>query len=428
MFMGITKLLPGHSLVVENGKVHEYRYWDLPSPHFEQASANHVYEEFESLLRDSVRIRLRSDVPVGAFLSGGLDSSSIVAIAASISVNPINTYTIGFGEAAFDERPLARLVAQRFATNHKERIIRPEDVRDIVEKLAWHYDEPFGDSSAVPTYLVSKEASAYSKVVLTGDGGDEVLSGYTIHQGEKFAHHYSRLPHLVGKVLIPHFLGAIQAAPGSSVGKSLVRARRVVKSVNLDFVDRLESKQIGLSREERAALIGHIRGVQPAREFIEAALRPVADRCNFDKLNYWLIKTALPDDMLCKVDRASMANSIETRLPFLDHRLVEMLSGISMAVKLPRYTRKQILRKTIGRLLPPELLHASKSGFHLPREAWLTNTNHHNQKLEARAMVRLGLVDGNGLESVLNAHQDSAFDNGNALWCLAMLARCCTSA
>jgi len=424
IFRDISKLLPGHSLIVENGRVLIRQYWDIVISEPQRKDAEHIYEEFENLFREAVKIRLRSDVPVGAFLSGGLDSSSVVAIASNLSENRINTYTIGFEEAEFDERALARLVARSFGTKHTEMLVRPEDARDILRKLAWCYDEPFGDSSALPTYLVSKAAAGLTKVVLTGDGGDEVLSGYTIHQGELFAKHFSLLPRSIRLGLIPSIMSLCGHLVGGPWRKSLARAIRIIDSAKMDLADRIEVKQIGFTTYERAALIGHLKDVQPAREFIEATIRPANGISNFNQLNYWLLKTSLPDDMLCKVDRAAMANSIETRIPFLDYRLVELLAGVDISVKLPNYIRKQILRKTIGRHLPQELLRAKKSGFNLPLQPWLAADSRFNLLHEAMAVQALGLLNVTGLKSVIQSRDRGNRSYGDALWALASLAYC----
>ena len=422
-FQGIRRLRPGHSILVRNSAVRETCYWDLRIP--EQSDARNdeprILEEFAGLFENAVAIRMRCDVPFGAFLSGGLDSGCVVATMSGLSQNPVQTCTIGFDNQEFDERRLARLVAQTFATNHTERVVKLGDAEELMEKLACHYDEPFGDSSALPVYLVSKVARERVTMVLTGDGGDEVTSGYSIHLGEKIATPYQRLPVAVGQNLVPAWTSAARRVARGSVKRHFLRAERVVHSCTMEFEDRLESKQTGFTRAERAQLIGGGR-VRPAREYITEAIEPVRDRDNFTKLNYWLTKVALPDDMLCKVDRASMAHSLETRTPFLDYRIIELLAAVSMQVKLNGFERKTVLRNTVGRKLPPELLTASKRGFAIPIHEWLQGGSADPIERKALKAADGGLLRRDAIQNILQNHKTGNRDAGQAMWSLAMLA------
>ena len=422
-FKGIRKLRPGHSLVVRAGTVQESAYWELKIAPSQEARTDEsrILEEFESLFESSVALRMRSDVPFGAFLSGGLDSSSVVAVMSGISSSPVQTCTIGFDNPAFDERHLARLVANKFHTKHSELLVNPIDADQLLPKLALHYDEPFGDSSALPSYLVSQIASKRVKMVLTGDGGDEVLCGYTIHVGEKIATLIDRLPSRVGKRMLPACATAARRVARGGSKRKLLRLERVVHSSAMDFEDRLESKQSGFSRSERYKLI-QSRAARPARDYILEAIRPVRDRDNFTKLNYWLTKVALPDDMLCKLDRASMAHALETRTPFLDHRIIELMANVSMALKLKYFQRKTVLRKTVARRLPPELLSASKRGFAVPLCEWVQRGS--VDGLEARAFraADSGLLSKQALRGILTEHKMGNRDASQAVWCLCMLA------
>lgn len=424
MFKGIQKLPPGHFLLVENGQVRTKTYWDVNFPDESHArrDEDNILQEFESLFVDSVRLRMRSDVPFGAFLSGGLDSSAVVATMSAHSREPVKTCTIGFDDPEFDERQLARLVAGKFHASHVERTVAPEDAEALMERVAWHFDEPFGDSSALPTYVVSKIARERVAVVLTGDGGDEVLSGYTIHQGEKFSSQFNRLPHLIRESVIPGALNVLESISAGRSKGTLQRAGRVVESANLSFVDRLESKQSCLTRAERESMLVRRDGIRPAREFIEEAIEPVRSRDNFTKLNYWLLKVSLADDMLCKVDRASMAHSLETRVPFLDHRIVELLASVSMDVKMKGYSRKHILRQTIGKQLPPGLLAAKKRGFNVPLRTWLAGDGGSVLEQRARKTTHAGLLSKEGVDAIIQRHASGGRDAGNAVWALGMLS------
>jgi asparagine synthase (glutamine-hydrolysing) len=422
-FKGVYKLQPGHSMIVQEGELRETAYWELKLAGSREARVDEarVLEEFEQLFENSVAIRMRSDVPFGTFLSGGLDSASVVATMSGLSDMPVRTCTIGFRNPEFDERHLARLVAHKFGTDHVERVVEPIDAASILSKLAWHFDEPFGDSSALPVYLVSQAARERVTVVLTGDGGDEVLSGYTIHLGEKIASIYQHLPGPIGNSVLPSWTTTVRRAAPRSTKRSLLRMERVVHSCTMGFIDRLESKQNGFTRSERAALI-RCKGVRPAREYIQEAIAPVEEQDNFAKLNYWLTKVALPDDMLCKVDRASMAHSLETRAPFLDFRIIDLLASVSMRLKLNGFERKTILRKTIAKQLPAELLGASKRGFAVPLYQWLQNGTMNLVEEKALRAAAGGLLSKSLIEEILQEHNSGNRDAGQAIWTLSMLA------
>lgn len=422
-FKDIYKLRPAHSIVVQDRVVRESRYWEwkISGDSEGRVDEERILEEFRALFENAVAIRMRCDVPFGAFLSGGLDSGCVVAVMSGLSSTPVQTCTIGFDNPDFDERALARLVAHRFATEHTERVVKPVDTREIMTKLAWHYDEPFGDSSALPTYLVSQVARERVTMVLTGDGGDEVTSGYSIHLGEKIASFYRRLPSVVGKSMLPAWTSAARRVARGSAKRRLLRVERVVHSSSMDFVDRLESKQNGFTRADRARLI-RCTGVRPAREYIAEAIEPVKNKGNFAKLNYWLTKVSLPDDMLCKVDRASMAHSLETRTPFLDYRILELLGSVSMRIKLKGFERKAVLRRTIAKRLPPELLTASKRGFAVPLCVWLQNGTVDIVERKVRQAAAGGLLCQRAIEEVLTEHKSGNRDAAQAIWTLSMLA------
>ncbi len=423
-FRDVYKLEPGHSLIIENGNVKTIQYWDVEFPPESEMrdDEENIFEEFEALFYESVKIRMRSDVTFGAFLSGGLDSSSVVAAMSKYSERPVKTCTIGFDHIEFDERDLARLVADKFHTDYVDRIVVPDDAEALMQKLAWNYDEPFGDSSALPTYIVSKIAKERVKMVLSGDGGDEVLSGYTIHQGEKFSMQYSQLPCFVRSKLIPSGVNFLHRVTSGNYKNKFLRAKRVVESANMNFIDRLESKRSGFTRVERDVVISNRKNVRPAREFIEEELKPVANRDNFTKLNYWLMKVSLSDDMLCKVDRASMAHGLEVRIPFLDHRIIELLSTVSMKVKLKGYSRKRILHKTLGKQLPGELLSARKKGFSVPMREWFSNESTSVLEKKSMEIAESGLINKTVVKDIIKAHRSGKMDAANALWSLGMLS------
>ena len=419
-YKGIWKLMPGHFLVVKDGRVDEQTYWDLPSiPEGEmRRDAPQIYEEFESCFTHSVKIRMRSDVPFGAFLSGGLDSSSVVAAMAQQSRSSVQTFTIGFAERAFDERELARLVADRFHTQHHEQLAQAETFDESLKNVIHHFDEPFGDASAVPVGLVSRLARQKVTMALTGDGGDEVLSGYTSYVTEKFAGQYRKIPEFVRRGL-NHSVGLLCSLARNDVRYRLNRLKRLLHLSGTNFDERFVSKLSLLDK-------GSIRSLIPKEVpqlTIEEYLSNLFAKCQFTdpfyRLMYFNLKVSLPDDMLAKVDRMSMAHSLETRLPFLDHRLIELTCGVDKSVKLPRYNRKNLLKKTYGDRLPSALLRAPKKPFSVPLREWFKQKDFEN-KLKDLEDDDFGL-DRGVIARIVSANKASKQDYGDFIWRLFVL-------
>jgi len=418
-FDGVRKLPPGHLLLAEAGRIEVRRWWDLP--HVEAGAmrrdAAAVDEEFAALLGDAVRISMRSDVPFGAFLSGGLDSSSVVTLMARQTPLPVQTFTIGFDDAEFDERALAREVALRAGTRHHEATVEPDDLDETLQKVAFHYDEPFGDSSALPTGHVARLAAAQVKMVLTGDGGDEVLSGYPAYQIEKLAAAYGRVP-----APLRHLATAgLAAVAGLTRGRpryAANRYRRLLETTAAPFEDRLLTKAAWLERGRRRALLGGHR-VVPVEEVLADLMKDCRHRDGFYRLMYFNHKVSLPDDMLTKVDRMTMAWSLEARVPLLDYRLVELMAGVHKDVKLDGLTRKAVLRRTVGRQLPAAVLAGSKRGFVVPLRNWFRRGELAEGRVQA-AVSGLGLAADVAGE-ILAEQRAGQRDYGNLLWMLMVL-------
>lgn len=422
-FRGIRQLMAGHCMVVRDGNIKESAYWDLPEidEHRMRTDRSELYEEFEHLLTDSIRIRMRSDVPYGAFLSGGLDSSCIVGIMSDISSHPVETFTIGFDEKAFDERPLARLVADEFKTNHHARRVDPNSFDRALEQVYHHYDDPFGDSSAIPTGHVSMYAREKVKMVLTGDGGDEVLSGYTIYQGEKFAARYGALPGPVRGSLPPLLRGAAHFLTGKLRYK-MNRSVNVCESSNLDFESRLITKLATVRVETLRELLS---GARRDRITVEDYISDLMGRCPYNdpfyKLMYYNLKNSLPNDMLVKVDRMAMAHSLETRVPFLDPRLIDLMARVHKDVKMEKYERKSVLRRTVARRLPPELLKARKMGFGVPLREWFKGREF---EAKLRGLDDLGGgLDKGALRRIVDETRSGRMDYGGFIWTLFVVKR-----
>jgi asparagine synthase (glutamine-hydrolysing) len=420
-FQGIQKLRPGHCLTIESGKVTERAYWKLLDIDEQDmvADKNLVHEQFTSLLDDAVRLRMRCDVPFGAFLSGGLDSSSIVALMTRHTKQRIRTFTIGFPEKEFDERPLARLVADKFQTEHHEGVVEPDTFDASIERILHHYDEPFGDSSAIPTGYVSRYARQHVKMVLTGDGGDEVLSGYTSYQGEKFASYYQRLPDFI-QLGLPALSDLASLPLRGALRYRLNRVAKVCTSAGAPFNTRLIQKLASISPVHIKQLTEGISGIWPIEEFIADLMRDCRYQDPFYRLMHFHLRVSLPDDMLTKVDRMSMAHSLETRVPFLDHRLVEFMATVHKDVKMLGFQRKAVLRHTVANSLPPPLLKAPKRGFVVPLREWFKGDTlrAHLRKLSNQEFgVRRDVVQG-----IVSANESGKADYGNFIWMLFILS------
>ncbi len=425
-FENIYQLLPGKYFLVDRYGTKEETYWDLPDISEKDLikDKKFVEKEFAKLFDDSVNIRMRSDVKFGAFLSGGLDSSCIVSAMAKHAQKPIETFTIGFKNKQFDERNLARLVAEKYHTNHHEGIVTSEHFDEALNKILLHFDEPFGDASAIPTGEISQFAAQQVKMVLTGDGGDEVLSGYTIYQGEKFAKQYQMLPYTIRR-LIP-LLAKKSAIPfRGNIRYKLNRISNVLESSNLPFEKRLQYKLSYTSLEKLAKIIPSQSNSMSFADFYEEAMKPCRFNDPFYKLMYFQHRVTLPGDMLKKVDRMSMAHSIETRIPFLDYRIIELLFRVHKDIKTKSYINKIILRNAVANhSLPKELLTASKKGFVVPLRDWFKETDlsikvkdillHNN---DSSAFIP------NEVEKLINENKDAKSDVGNFIWMLIVLKK-----
>jgi asparagine synthase (glutamine-hydrolysing) len=422
-YKNIFKLFPAHYLLIKDGNVQELKYWDLPEIDENNmlTGRKSIYKTFEELFDDSVNIRMRSDVPFGAFLSGGLDSASIVSSMAAISNFPVQTFTIGFDDKHFDERGLAKEVAEKFKTNHNEYLVSPDSFEEALQKVIHHYDEPFGDPSAIPTGYVSRAARQKVKMVLTGDGGDEVLSGYTAYQGTKFASQYKSYPSIIRNGL-PSILKFASKPVSGNMRYKLNRAVNVLESSNQNFVDRTISKSHPSVIDLKKLLEPLSVPQKSIRDFYESALSVCGYKDDFYKLMYLQLKSSLPDDMLTKVDRMSMAHSLETRVPFLDYRLVEFLVKVDKNVKMEGYERKSVLRRSVGDRLPENLLNAPKKGFSVPLRQWFKGTGF-DTHLKSLSNNSKDIFHNSYLNEILIKNKNAEGDFGNFIWSLFVLKK-----
>ena len=360
-FSAIRKLPPGHCLIADSHGVRVSKWWDLARSIRRQSapSLSKAADQIRFLLDDAVRLRLRSDVPVGVFLSGGVDSSSVCALAARHTSQPLHSYAVGFEDTQFDELGYARTVAEMYGTKHHETIVGFSEALDHLPMLSWHLDEPHGDSAIVPTYLVSRFAAEQLRVMLSGLGGDEVFGGYPRYlDGLRGEHLYRRLPTLMQEAVV------------RSVGRFLhPRLRDGLRKNILDTEDRYLSRETIFPPLLRRQLQnGTYREVDLRREFSEY---PTSDAAN--RFMYVDLLTYLPDDILHITDRMSMAVSLEVRTPFLDDRLVSFAMGLPSSYKVNPWSRetKISFKRAVAPLLPPEILRRPKWGFGAPVKNWM---------------------------------------------------------
>ena len=418
-FTGIQKLPAGHWLEFENGKIQIRQYWDLPgyNTHVPK-SEEECLEELEHRLLEATRIRLISDVPLGAFLSGGIDSSTVVALMARASSGPVKTFSIGFTKDDFNEAKYARMVARKFGTDHHEMILEP-NVVETVEQLTTSLEEPFGDSSMLPTYYVSQMARKHVTVALSGDGGDEIFAGYDryrIHSNRRFFEYIPEWARRFYRDRLFPLTPPLMKGRKFSYNVTLPWRERYVDG--LSFVPAFERDAPLLSDDFRRVLR---RSDDPQnvllRYFANAPARdPVSE------LLYVDTKTYMVGDILTKVDRMSMLNSLEVRVPMLDHQFMEWVTGLPPEWKLRGSTQKYILRKLAERIgVPLEALNRPKQGFALPLVHWMR----HELKdvlmilLEPRSLQR-GYFEADGIRLLMNDHLQRGRDVTARIWRLLM--------
>jgi asparagine synthase (glutamine-hydrolysing) len=368
---GISKLQPGHYLVWQNGRYQITPYWHIPADFNAPRKEIDYIEQLEELIDDAVRLQLVSDVPLGAFLSGGIDSSTIVAAMDQAASEKVRTFSIGFEDATYNELPYARQVAAHFGTIHEEAVLNP-DIVDMAEKLIGHLDEPLADFSIFPTYLVSQLARQQVTVALSGDGGDELFGGYDTYIAQKFDRFYGRLPTSMRHQLLPNLFNRLPPQPAK---KGLInKAKRFIEGGMLPAELQHTRWMIFLNEAEKNDL--YRPGLRECVNGDSAAmlLRHFQETTSRDWLaqhQYVDIKTYLADNILTKVDRMSMAVSLETRVPLLDHRIVEFALNLPSHLKIHRGQTKVILRRAMTGRLPKAILNKPKQGFSIPLKHWL---------------------------------------------------------
>jgi asparagine synthase (glutamine-hydrolysing) len=423
IFQGVSKLPPAHCLSYEQGAVRIWRYWDLPFTPKRRISEPQAVEELQRLLEESVRLRLISDVPLGCLLSGGMDSSTVVALMAAQSSRPVKTFSIGFEESAFNELPYARLVAERFGTEHHEEIVRPDAV-ELLPKIVDHYGEPFADSSAVPSFYLSCMARRHVAVVLNGDGGDEAFGGYYRHLAMRWADRYSALP------------GWVRAATQSTAGRALaarlslksqrLNAARFIDAAGLPRAQRWVRWMGCFTEEAKAALYGGSPAAtfEPSSRLIEQVLSGAGPLDGVDAALRADTFFYLPNDLLVKMDIASMAFGLEARSPLLDHELLEFAACLPASMKVRGVRLKWLLKRLGGKVLPQPVTRRVKQGFAVPLEAWFRGPlgAFARDVLLSKPAAAGGLFDTRAIQRLLDDHASGRAQYGHHLWTLIVFA------
>ncbi|QDU26993.1 Asparagine synthetase [glutamine-hydrolyzing] 1 [Anatilimnocola aggregata] len=422
IFRGYKKLPPGHFAVWQDDELQVRPYWqpDFTAEH--PCAEIEAVERVRELLNSAVKTRLRSDVPLGAFLSGGIDSSLIVALMQQQAGERVKTFTIGFPIKEYDESPYAERVAKHLGTDHQTLRVDPDAVR-VLPQLAYHYDEPFGDSSAVPTWYVSQLTREHVTVALSGDGGDELFAGYPRYRAAALGGWFDRVP-MIRSLFAANLW---QSLPSSGRQKSRVRQfKRFASSLSLT-PERRYLDWISIFNEARRGelynedFLAQLPNSDPAG-FLLAAWKRTKGRDPISAASLTDLVTYLPCDLMTKVDIASMAHGLEIRAPFLDHRLVEFAAGLPVKFKHRNRRGKWLLKRAFGELLPNEVWQRPKMGFGVPLDHWFRN--------ELRPLVRETLLDGQcttqwfrreAISELIEDHEQRRFDHSARIWSLLML-------
>jgi asparagine synthase (glutamine-hydrolysing) len=428
IFKGVSKLEPASVLVFEGGRVRTEKYWDLPAgaPKLEGVPLPELKERLKAELSEAVRLRLISEVPLGAFLSGGIDSSVVTALMAGHSAQPVKTFAIGFKEEKYSELGYARQVAKMYGTSHTEFTVEAR-MTDVLEKLAWHYGEPYADSSALPSYFVSRETRRSVTVALNGDGGDEAFGGYLRYVGMKAERLVSGVPAWAKRGA----LAGVGHFPKTAPFNVFWRLEKFLKFSLMDTPERRYLSTVsffgpgetaGLYSDKFSNLLGRDAGV--AERYLAAAFAANPQDDLLNRMSYVDLHTYLPECLMTKMDIASMANSLETRSPFLDHKVLEFAFSLPGRLKLKGLSgTKWILKETFKDMLPPEIYRRGKMGFGVPLGPWFRGElkGYWQETCLSQKALGRGYFRPEALFKLWDEHQQGRRDHGYKLWALLML-------
>jgi asparagine synthase (glutamine-hydrolysing) len=424
IFKGVRKLRPGHILTVRNGVLKEERFWNIATGPLAETSKSRCFEETKATLfqtlEEAVRSQMIADVPLGAFLSGGIDSSIIVGLMARNSSRPVKTYSIGYADMPmFDETGYARDVARMHRTDHHEIRLKASDIITAIPDVLNSFDEPFADSSAVPTFVVSRETVKEVKVALSGDGGDELFAGYRMYRGENLYASYALIPPFLRKRVIEPVVLGLPESRDRHILERVRRLKKFVRGAGGSFEDRFFAWNEILSRDLKEKLL-----VRPDRMDLDHGKRLFSERLNemksddINRMLYADLKESLPGDMLRKVDAMSMLNSLEVRVPLLDHRVCELAFSIPGDLKIRKGIGKYILMETFRDILPQSLHRRPKWGFEMPVSQWLKKDLHYliDEYLAEKVISRQGIFHYAQVKDLVDGLMSGRRDTSWQLW------------
>ena len=430
IFTGIRKLSPGHTLTWENGQIKIHKYWDLYFAPDRSKSEKYFIEGFLDLFQESVRIRLMSEVPLGAFLSGGIDSGAVVALMSMAGSRPVNTFCIGFGGDTggyLDERKYARMVAERYSARHREYEVLPKP-EGLVEKIVRAFDEPFADDSTIPSYYVCEIARENVTVALSGLGGDEVFAGYERYLGFQFRGIYNRIPRILREKFIQNF---VERLPERADGHYTINhMKRFVRSGSLP-ADLCYMGYLSILNKNLKKSLFNDRFEQ----YHEGCNDLILDHFNsanvnggsnsLDRALYCDLKTYLPEDILAVTDRMSMHHSLEVRVPFIDHKLVEFCARIPWEMKMKWFRKKALLKKATRSILPREVIQHRKQGFVGPMAQWLKNDlkGFTLETLSEKNLKKHDLLNYHVIKKVLDEHFSGKEIHDTLIWSILIFQK-----
>jgi len=428
VYQGIYKLPPAHTLVWENGQTRIQGYWDYTYQPKWTAPEDELIEDLRARLREAVKIRLLSERPLGVHLSGGIDSSIIVALMAEVGSGPVKTFSAGFEEQNFTELPYARAVADKYATDHHEFTLTYGDIPSTLEKIAYHFGEPFADASAVPLYHLSRLTREHVTVALNGDGGDEDFAGYQRYWLDGYANLYARAPRFLTHSVVPFVARLLRHDADRPVGQGLVNGFKLLEQIP-EFDRRASILRWGsyFSPHQRTALwkpdLRHLFCAQSAQSLLSEQFDS-AEGSDLDRTLYADVHSYLPGDLLVKADRMTMAASLEGRSPFLDHELVEWAARVPDQLKVKGRSGKYLLRKAFAKELPDRIRRRGKQGFGIPVSAWFRGPLYDwsRQLLVADGSPLHRWFDRVALRALLDEHRTARADHGKRIYALCMLA------
>lgn len=428
IFENTHKLEAGQFMVLSKGKCFKDFYWNYPSPQFNYSpveNAEQAIAEMDELLNDAVRLRLQADVPVGVFLSGGVDSSLVTAIACKQQQKPIQSFSICFNEKSYDESEYIDIVVKKFGLDHHSEHVSAKDMLGLVDKLGSIMDEPMADASLVPTYFVSKLAATKMKTVLGGDGADELFAGYPTYLANKLVNIYNIFPYELRTFISKTLEQGSSLLPTSNKNMSMdFQLRQFLRGAGVAGEIRFFKWMAGFTDQERGSVLSPAMRSELQGEFAYEDVNRYLSRVNIhselDRLLYLSQKMYLTDDILVKVDRASMMNSLEVRAPFLDYRMVEYAAALPERYKLKRFTGKHILKQLARQYLPDEIIDRPKKGFGIPLSEWLSG-DLKPVMMDLLSKDRLesqGVFEYEGVKTLIDQHVNGEVNQRKLLWSL----------